>query len=336
MRTQLKHKDATVYVDQLSSGKNQIRVELSNDSLAMPTGSCETSYPVSMIDDILAVKGPAYLCDEILREESPNYVQRHLRYDVLGYVEASKFENARVLDFGCGSGASTIVLARMFPNSEIVGIELDDKLLGLAKRRVSHHGIENIEFIASPDPESLPPGIGQFAFVLFIAVYEHLLPGERAILVPKIWKVLEPGGILFLNQTPNKHFPIETHTTSGLPLINYLSDGMACYYARHFSRRKLMNFTWEQLLRKGIRGGSVGEILGILRGCGGEATLLDPIEPGIEDRVDLWYAKSAGVRFKTGEQIFRWTVKIVMALTGVTVMPSLSLAIKKPARQKGG
>ena len=78
MTTLLKHDDATIYVEQLPADKNRIRVELTNDALFMPTGTCETSYPVRMIDEILTVKGPAYLCDEILREERIGAIQAFL------------------------------------------------------------------------------------------------------------------------------------------------------------------------------------------------------------------------------------------------------------------
>jgi hypothetical protein len=151
-------------------------------------------------------------------------------------------------------------------------------------------------------------------------------------LLPEIWNALRPGGVLFLNQTPHRYFPIETHTTAGLPFVNYLPDKLACYYARHFARTKLRNFTWDQLLRKGIRGGSVGEVLNILHHGAFEPVLLDPIEPGVSDRIDLWYAKSGGVRLGTRKRLFWWLAKTLKVLTGAIVVPSLSLAIRKADR----
>ena len=101
------------------------------------------------------MKGPAYLCDEILRDESPDYVQKSLKYDLLSYFDEEGFKNKRLLDFGCGSGASTMILARMFPNTEIVGIELEETLLSIAKMRANHYGYKNIELIISPNPNQL-------------------------------------------------------------------------------------------------------------------------------------------------------------------------------------
>ena len=50
-------------------------------------GTCETTYLVDLIEKILHIKGPVYLCDERMRGESPEYVEKHYHYDVFGYVD---------------------------------------------------------------------------------------------------------------------------------------------------------------------------------------------------------------------------------------------------------
>jgi 2-polyprenyl-3-methyl-5-hydroxy-6-metoxy-1,4-benzoquinol methylase len=329
--TILNHKDAKVHVEGLPTGKNRICVELTNDDLFSPTQRCETSYPIDLIDTILHLKGPAYLCDELLRDESPDYVQKSLKYDLLSYLDIEELENKRLLDFGCGSGASTIVLARMFPHTEIVGIELEEQLLSIAKLRATYYGYKNIELMISPNPCSLPSSIGCFDFVVLSAVYEHLLPNEREVVLLQIWSILKPNGILFLNQTPYRSFPVESHTTSGLPFINYLPDKLALLYAQHFSNRKLKDKSWKELLRAGIRGGSVKEILSILSNCPQGPVLLNPRKWEIKDRIDLWYvhAQSGVVRLGLAKRVFRVLAKLLQWLTGVTIVPGLSLAIRK-------
>src|SRR5262249_32482386 len=116
------------------------------------------------------------------------------------------------------------------------------------------------------------------------AVYEHLLPDERRILLPRIWSRLKPGGVLFINQTPHRYSPVEMHST-GLPLINYLPDGLAYRITKRFSKRIKGDEDWPALLRGGIRGATIGEIL---RALGDDAALL---EPRAGDHIDLWYGK---------------------------------------------
>lgn len=325
----LKHKDANIFVEKLTSGKHKIDVVLLNNDLFIPINTCETSYPINMIDKILDLKGPTYLCDEILREESPDYVQKDIKYDLLSYLDEEEFRNKRLLDFGCGSGASTMILARMFPETTIVGIELEEKLLSIAKLRAYHYGYKNLELIISPNPNQLPENIGNFDYIVLSAVYEHLKPSEREILLPKIWSILKPSGILFINQTPYRYFPIETHTTCGLPFINYLPNRAAFFYAQQFSKRNLKNKSWEELLRKGVRGGSIKEIFKILNNCTQKPILLNPCRFEIKDRIDLWYIKSYKKRFLGIKKLFLFLTKFVKILTGIIILPKLSLAIKK-------
>src|SRR4051812_9285946 len=167
-----------------------------------------------------------------MREETPRYVERRLRHAVLEYVDAQSFAGKRVLDFGCGSGASLLVLSRILPPCELVGVEIDRRLIELARRRASYFGVDSVQVLQSPSPETLPPGLGGFDFIMFSAVFEHLRPHERRELLPLVWQHLRPGGVLFLNQTPHRYWPVETHTTGGLPFINYLPDRLALAYAR--------------------------------------------------------------------------------------------------------
>ncbi len=328
--TVLTHRDACVHIEKLPNGKNKVDVDLLN-GLFSPIRSCETSYPVDLIHNILEVKGPGWLCDEIMREESPDYVvQQSLNVDLLSFRTAEEFKGSRMLDFGCGSGASTMVLARMFPDTEIVGIELEERLLSIARLRAAHYGYGNLKLVLSPDADMLPPSIGTFDYVVLSAVYEHLLPNEREPILRQLWQALKPGGILFLNQTPYVGFPIETHTTGGLPFINYLPDKLACLYARHFSKRDLQDRSWKELLRMGIRGGSVREVTSLLNRTGHHAILLKPVVPGMEDNIDLWYVQArSNPRLAAAKKLIFHSCKLLKTLTGAVMVPYLSLAIMK-------
>lgn len=328
MPTILRHPDGLVIVEQLKTGKKKISVELLNKEVFMLRTTCETSYPIDLIEQIMNVKGLGYLCDEIMRDEDPMYVQYRLKYNILSYVSEDSFDKKKVLDFGCGSGASTMILARMFPNAEIVGVELEDEFLSIAKIRAKHHKFDNVRFIASPDGDNLPFGLGNFEYVVLNAVYEHLLPNERKNLLPKIWSHIKPGGIMFINETPHRYFPIEAHTT-GLPLINYFPPKVALYLARRFSRRVRPDESWETLLRKGIRGGTVKGIMQILNTTSQKPILLEPKRLGIKDRIDLWYQLPNTARLSTLQKFKRFCLKALKFMTGITSTPCISLAIKK-------
>jgi SAM-dependent methyltransferase len=327
MTAMLNHADALIRVDE-DNGKRAIAVEPRHRPFT-PIRKWITAYPLDLIEHVLRVKGPAYLCDEIMRDEDPLYVQHSFHWDILSYARKDDFAGRRILDFGSGSGASSMVLARMFPDARIVGVDLASELVELAQHRAKFYGVEGrVSFQLSPDSNSLPPNIGEFDYIIFSAVYEHLFPTERRIILPLLWSHLKEGGTLFLDQTPYRWFPIEMHTT-GLPLINYLPDRVTLYCARRFSKRVNRETSWPELLRKGIRGGTTREIVSMLNRESGNAELLNPSFLGINDHIDLWYQLSSTTRKPLIKKLMVWSFRAVRAVTGLTMIPSLSLAIRK-------
>jgi len=296
-----------------------------------PRTQWTTRYPVDLIKAVLQVKGAAYLCDEIARDEDPAYVQSDLLASLFSYATRAEFDGKRLLDFGCGAGASTMVIARMLPGCRIFGVELQERLLGLARLRAEHYGLDNLTLLHSPAPDRLPQEIPKVDFVVLCAVYEHLLPNERPALLLQLWERLARGGILFLNQTPDRRFPIETHTT-GLPLINYLPGPIALLCARRFSRREVHADSWESLLRKGIRGATPSEVLRILSRSTSSPVFLRPRANEIRRQSDIWYQsarKRLRQRYSGPQQKALLALMSLAMLSRVPVAPYISLGVRK-------
>jgi 2-polyprenyl-3-methyl-5-hydroxy-6-metoxy-1,4-benzoquinol methylase len=325
----LEHPEGCVIIEDLGSGRKRVAVELADPSAYMPDRVAETDYSLELIEAILALRGPAMLGYSIRRAEDPTQLAVQLRHYVLAYVDEVELERKRVLDFGCGSGSSTVVLAQLFPQTELVAIDLDDGNIAVARLRAKHHAVQNVNFLVSDDPFEVPSQIGTFDFICLSAVYEHLQPAERPVLMAKLWRALRPGGVLFLNQMPHRYYPVEFHTT-GLPFLNFVSARLAFFAARHLSRRVDPNSSWEDLLRGGIRGGTEGEILSHLRAAGnGRPVLLQPSRLGLRDQVDLWYSLSMARRPLRLKRVMRAGFRLTSRVTGSTYVPSLELAIRK-------
>lgn len=328
MTTTIKGKDGIVLVEDLPDGRRSLTVT-PHDSETFVLGSTwETSYPIALIQLMVETSGTAYLVDSLRRDEDPDYVRKYLANDLLAYFKAEDFAGKQILDFGCGSGSSSVILAQMFPQTQITGVELFPSLLAIARERVAYYKLSNVEFYESPSGSELPADIGRFDFVIMSAVFEHLLPPERHAVIPKLWRAVRPGGYFFLNQTPNRHFPVELHTTM-LPVINYLPDGLALVAARRFSKRIKKDETWEQLLRKGVRGATDREIMGLLPRDSGIPVMLEPCNNGMRDRIDLYYSNTDPNRLKMLKTITRVVIKGLYAITGLAFVPDLSLAFHK-------
>lgn len=323
MSITLHHQEGDVVIEELPDGRSHISVTPCEGQFIFST-EWTTDYPLDLIELIFEINGAAGLCFEIMRDEDPNFVQKFLKNDLFAYFKPEDFENKTILEFGCGGGASTHILARTFPKSEITGVELVESALKVARKRAETFNLSKVSFLQSPNGDSLPENLGQYDFVILSAVYEHLFPHERKIILPKLWEKVCNGGFLFINQTPNILFPFELHTTM-LPLINYVPDRIALRMARKFSKRIKPDETWEELLRKGIRGATEGEILQLLS----NAEMLEPCNNGLKDRIDLYYLNTNSERLKTIKSIAKIFIKAIKTVSGITLVPDLSIAFRK-------
>lgn len=283
-----------------------MRIEVSANEY-VHLGTWETYYDSTVVEAIRRAKGDAYLCDELAREEDPLYIRPHIEA-TLDLCDRRELAGKALLDFGCGCGSSSIILSELLPDTHITGLELDPLHLEAARARAAFHEL-SIDFLQSPSGDALPDNLENFDAIFLPAVLEHLLPHERTTLLPMLWEHLNPGGILFIDETPWRWFPIETHTTGGLPGINYLPPRLAAIYAR-VSPRITKDMDWSQLLRMGIRGATVREILRVFPG---EMVPHDPVATW-----EKGYARSSTF----------WR-RMAPFLRVTRIVPYLSLAIRK-------
>jgi SAM-dependent methyltransferase len=133
-----------------------------------------------------------------------------------------------VLDFGCGCGATTVVLARL--GADVVGLDPDGPSIAAAALRAADAGVAaQTCFQHLPDPLHLPFDDGAFDAVLAYQVVEHIPPAARGAQVRELWRVIAPGGRLLLS-APNRLWPLEFHTT-GLWWLPWLPERLAIRYA---------------------------------------------------------------------------------------------------------
>ena len=324
----ISHADGEVTLQELPDGRQRVQVRLTNPHIFMRQNEFTTAMPTAIIERIVATRGPGSVCDELMRDEDPRYLEQKFRHAMLSFVPPDFFVGKRLLDFGCGWGASSMVLSRMFPQTEIVGVDLLPESLEVARLRSAHYSATNVTFLQSPAGSVLPPRIGRFDAIVLSAVYEHLLPDERGPLLTALWDHLAPGGVLFINETPHRYFPIETHTTL-LPLLNYLPDRLTHALARRFSRKHPCRETWPTLLRMGIRGGTQRDIVRRLDPQRRPHRVLPIITPGINDEIDLWYQSMSPMISPLAKQATYRSLKMLGVCTGICLTTTITMAIEK-------
>lgn len=101
-----------------------------------------------------------------------------------------------VLDFGVGTGTLSILAKYKHPEAEFTGVDLDDKALMIAKRKIEQDGL-SISLIKY-DGVTLPFADNSFDKVISSLVFHHLLPQEKLNSLGEIHRVLKDGGELHI------------------------------------------------------------------------------------------------------------------------------------------
>jgi ubiquinone/menaquinone biosynthesis C-methylase UbiE len=99
----------------------------------------------------------------------------------------------RCLDLGCGGGEGTFELARLAaPGGFVVGIDMDEVKLALARQAAAERGLSNLEFRAADVNDWDEPGA--YDLVYCRTLLQHL--SQPAELLRRMWAAVRAGGVI--------------------------------------------------------------------------------------------------------------------------------------------
>ena len=96
----------------------------------------------------------------------------------------------RILDFGCGTGGSVPFLLKLKGVEEIVGVDVSDASLNVARERYTDPRVQ----FHRPSDFSVE---GSIDLAFCNGVFHHIPPADRPACVRYIHTTLRPGGLLF-------------------------------------------------------------------------------------------------------------------------------------------
>lgn len=144
--------------------------------------------------------------DDLVKKkvQSDHYQQRHL-----SFLESNipDLNDRDVLDVGSGEGGFVVALKKR--GMRVLGVDLSKMALDIAHLQLScREGIENPSILAQAEGHQLPFANNSFDLITSIDTLEHIpdLPG----FLQEIQRILKKGGYFYAN-TPNRHWPYETH-----------------------------------------------------------------------------------------------------------------------------
>ena len=110
-------------------------------------------------------------------------------------INPSVSEN--ILDFGTGTAEIAILLKQAAPQANITAIDIDPKVLEIAKRKITSKNV--VVKIIEYDGKVFPLSSNYFDKVVSCLVFHHLSPEQKALALAEIFRVLKPGGKIYIS-----------------------------------------------------------------------------------------------------------------------------------------
>lgn len=155
-----------------------------------------------------------------------------------------------ILDFGCGIGKLSILLARMFVNSHVIGHDLSENTLKYAQE--CHADIPNLTFFDTVSDEQ------QFDIIVASNVFHHVKKNERKELLQSLFKKLMLNGALVVIEH-NPFNPLTRYIVKRCPLDvdaelikrqEFIDIAMQCGFEASL-KKYILIFPWDlAVLRK--------------------------------------------------------------------------------------
>lgn len=138
-----------------------------------------------------------------------------------------------VLELGPGPGYFSPAVARAVPQGKLVLVDVQDKMLDMAQKRLDGQGIANVEY-RQGDALSLPAAARSFDVAFLVAVLGEV--PDRAGCLKELLRVLRPGGLLSVTE-------MRAFDPDAIPLTDLQSSVEAAGFIRYSRYRRLLHYT---------------------------------------------------------------------------------------------
>ncbi|MGB3752419.1 MAG: class I SAM-dependent methyltransferase [Parerythrobacter sp.] len=164
---------------------------------------------------------------------------QRFRTEVVPWMDRTRsLRAARILEIGCGEGASTVTLAEQGAN--VLGLDVDQTALAIAARRCAAHGVDARFEVGNAEGLASHAAAHAAEWIVFWAVLEHMTDDERLASLSAAWEALPDNGLMTVIETPNRLWHFDSHTAQ-LPFYHWLPEQLAYNYASRSPRKDFRN-----------------------------------------------------------------------------------------------
>lgn len=140
-------------------------------------------------------------------------------------INAIEGQPRTILDLGCGTGSTTLMLKKAFPDAEVIGLDLSPYMLVMAEYKAKQAGLD-IQWLHGK-AEATNFKEAQFDLITASLLFHETPPFIARVILQECFRLLVPGGqvvILDGNQQTLRHTPWLTDIFEE-PYIKAYADG---------------------------------------------------------------------------------------------------------------
>jgi SAM-dependent methyltransferase len=182
------------------------------------------------------------------------FIGRRVAIEVFMAVSGafSRKGRLRILDFGCGCGRITRHLPVIFPNADVLGVDIDAEAVDWCRGHL--HGVR---FDVGPGHPPSPFPSGSFDLVLAVSVFSHLPEALQAAWLPELARITADDGRFVASYVSDHFAPVlltgdESRTLADRGFVYHTrngTQGLPAFYQASFQTRDYVAREWGRHFR---------------------------------------------------------------------------------------
>jgi len=172
-----------------------------------------------------------------------------------GLMDAVRVKPRRIIDLGCGTGSTTLMLKQAFPEAEVVGLELSPYMLVVAGMKAQKAGL-NIQWLHSK-AESVAFPDASFDLVAASFLFHETPPAVSRAILRESFRLLKVGGqvvILDGSQKTLRQTPWLTDMLEDPYINSYLAGSLDAWAgAAGFATVQTHEHWWTNQVTQGVK-----------------------------------------------------------------------------------